>query len=83
MSKFILLSALSTDYFGMETYEELKESLEEFGCSYLISHQPNGEVRYYAVANTKEAIERMCEAVELPGVVLEYTAIYDFTEVES
>jgi len=83
MSKYILLSAMSPDQFGLSTFAEIEEALAEFGASTLISHQPNGESVVYAVANTKEALLRMCETVDLPGIVLEYTAIYDQCEVIS
>jgi hypothetical protein len=67
--------------FGMNTYNELIESLEEFGCGYLQSMDPLGNVVYFATANNKDIMTRMTETVEMPGIVIEYTAVYDQAEV--
>lgn len=81
MNKFILLSPFTLEQFLLETYEELSEAVAEFGCSVLISHFPNGDTCYFAVSATKDALIRMCETVDLPGIVLEYTAVYDQAEI--
>ncbi len=75
--KYILLTPLIPSMFGMNTYDEVKESLEEFACSTLMSVDPLGNTVLFAVANTKEIMINMTETVELPGIVLEYTAVYD------
>lgn len=77
MSKFLLLTPLIPSMFGMKTYNELTESLEEFGLSTLHSVDPLGNIVYFAVSNTKDAMTNMTEQVELPGIVIEYTAVYD------
>ena len=81
MSKYILLTPFVPEFFGIETYEELSEAVAEFGCGLLISHFPNGDTCYFAVSNTKNALTNMTAAVELPGIVLEYSAVYDQAEI--
>ena len=76
LNKFILLNPLNPEDFSC-TYEEMIEALEEFGVKTLLSHNTLGETTVYAVSATKETLVSMCEQVELPGVVLEYTAVYD------
>lgn len=83
MNKFILLNPLNKQDFIIETDEELIEAIQEFGCGVLMSHDTVGNTVYYATAPNKEAIIRMCETVELPGVVLEYNAVYDQAEIVS
>lgn len=81
MSKYILLTPLIPDFFGIQNHDELLEAVNEFGCNLLLSHFPNGDYCAFATATTKEALIRMCETVELPGIVLEYSAIYDQAEI--
>ena len=82
MFKYILLNALSPEDFGLDTTEEIVEALEEFGCKHLYSHSTTGQTTVYAVANDPDVLVRMCETVELPGTVLEYTAVFDqFMEI--
>ena len=83
MNKFILLNALNRQDFVIDTDEEMVESIKEFGCDVLMSHDVAGQTTYYAVAKTKEALINMCETVEMPGIVLEYTAVYDQAEIVS
>lgn len=77
MPKFILLTPLTPEYFAIENHEELLEAVNEFGCDLLLSNFPSGDYCAFATATTKQALISMCEQVELPGIVLEYTAIYD------
>lgn len=77
MSKFLLLTPLIPSMFGMETYPELVESLEEFGCKTLISHDPLGNTVMFAYAHNKDTLINMTTTVEMPGIVIEYTAVYD------
>ncbi len=77
MSRFLLLTPLIPSMFGMNTYNELIESLHEFGCGYLQSMDPLGNVVYFATASNKDIMTRMTETVEMPGIVIEYTAVYD------
>jgi hypothetical protein len=63
--------------FGINTFNELIESLHEFGCGYLQSMDPLGNVVYFATASNKDVMTRMTETVEMPGIVIEYTAVYD------
>ena len=76
MSKFLLLNPLDSDNFGC-TVEEMLESLEEFGLTYISSLDTKGQVKYYAVSTSKEAMESMCTNVQLDGSVIEFTAVYD------
>jgi len=75
--KYLLLTPLIPSMFGMNTYDEITESLEEFGCGTLQSVDPLGNVVYFATAKTTEAMTNMTEQVELPGIIIEYTAVYD------
>ena len=81
--KYILLTPLIPSMFGMETYEEITDSLEEFGCGTIISHDPLGNTVMFATANSKDAMTNMTGNVELPGVVLGYTEVYDQAEIVS
>ena len=81
--KYILLSPLTVDQFNLETNDELAEALAEFGCGCLLSHFPNGDSCYFATATTKDTLMRMCETVDLPGIVLEYSVVYDQAEIIS
>lgn len=81
--KYILLTPLIPAMFGMDTYDEITESLEEFGCGTIISHDPLGNTVMFATANSKDTMTNMTGSVELPGVVLEYTAVYDQAEIVS
>jgi hypothetical protein len=76
MTKFILLNALNPDDFSC-TYNEMIEALEEFGVQTLMSCDTLGNPVVYGVSNNKDTLISMCEQVELPGIVLEYTAVYD------
>lgn len=76
MTKFILLNPLNPDDFSC-TYDEMIEALEEFGVKTLLSHDTLGNTTVYAVSGSKDTLLNMCETVELPGIVLEYTAVYD------
>ncbi len=77
MTRFLLLTPLIPAMFGMNTFNELIESLHEFGCGYLQSMDPLGNVVYFATASNKDVMTRMTETVEMPGIVIEYTAVYD------
>lgn len=76
MHKYLLLNPLDNYNFGC-TVEEMLEALEEFGCKHISSLDTGGQVMYYATAGSKEALEQMCNTVELDGSIIEFTAIYD------
>lgn len=67
--------------FALDTYDELTEALEEFGCKTLVSLDPLGNTVLFAVANTQDIILGMTSSVEMPGIVVEYTAVYDQAQV--
>lgn len=73
---FLLLNPLDSDDFGCTT-EEMIEAVEEFGCKTISSLDTKGQVKYYAVAKTQDAIIAMCSTVGLDGSVIEYTAVFD------
>ena len=81
MAKYILLTPMKPEYFGLETHDELLESVDEFGCNLLLSHFPNGDYVAFATCNNKDVLVRMCETVDLPGIVLEYDKIFDQAEI--
>lgn len=82
--KYLLLNAIIPQDFSLATVEELKEALEEFGCSLLVSEglrdpgcmTPTQDY-YFITSNTKEAMEQMCNAVDMPGTMVEISAVYD------
>jgi len=76
MSKFLLLNPLYGDNFGC-TAQEIIESLEEFGLTYIFSNDTKGIPAVYATSTSKKLIERMCTEVELDGSIVEFTSIYD------
>lgn len=76
MNKFILLNPLNPDDFSC-TYDQMIEALAEFGVQTLTSTDTLGNTTVYAVSNNKQTLLNMTETVELPGIVLEYTAVYD------
>jgi hypothetical protein len=75
--KYILLSPLVPSMFGMTNYDQIKEALEEFGCSTLESRDSFNNKVLFATANNQDAITNMTSVVQLPGIVLEYTSVYD------
>lgn len=75
--KYILLNAMTPEDFGLDNPTDLIEAVEEFGCKVLKSHDTTGQTTYYAISDTPEAMINMTETVELPGIVLEYTAVFD------
>jgi hypothetical protein len=77
MTRFLLLTPLIPSMFGMNTYDEITEALEEFSCSTLTSIDPLGNTVMFAIANTQNTMTNMTAQVELPGIVIEYTAVYD------
>ena len=77
MTKYILLNALTLQDLFIPTHEEMIEAIEEFGCKALTSKDVAGNRTYFVTSTTPEALTRLCEAVELPGIVLEYTAVFD------
>ena len=81
MAKYILLTPLIPEFFGIESHDELLEAVNEFGCGLLLSHFPSGDYCAFAISDTKDALTNMTAAVELPGIVLEYTSIYDQAEI--
>lgn len=83
MAKYILLTPMQPEYFGLETHDELLEAVDEFGCNLLLSHFPNGDYVAFATCDNKDVIVRMCETVNLPGIVLEYDKVFDQAEIIS
>jgi len=81
MSKFLLLTPLIPSMFALDTYDELTEALEEFGCKTLMSLDPLGNTVLFVTANTQDIILGMTSSVEMPGIVVEYTAVYDQAQV--
>jgi hypothetical protein len=72
-----LLNPLTPEQFGMDSWEALYESLEEFSCNALMSADVEGRPVAFAYTNTKAALEQMCTIVDLDGTMVEYTATYD------
>jgi len=77
MTKYLLLNPLTPEQFGMDSWEALYESLEEFSCNALMSADVEGRPVAFAYTNTKAALEQMCTIVDLDGTMVEYTATYD------
>ena len=76
--KFILLNPLDCKSLVVNTPEEIIEALEEFGCKAVFSYSnTHDETFIYASADTKEAIEAMVDSVDLDGIIVEYTGVFD------
>ena len=74
---YLLLCPLSPELFNLETFDEIEEALDEFGCGMLLSKNTNDEVIAFAGATTQEALEQMCTAVNLPGIAVKITEVFD------
>ena len=76
--KFILLNPLDCKSLVVNTPAEIVEALAEFGCKAVFSYSnTHDETFIYASADTKEAIEAMVDAVDLDGIILEYSGVFD------
>jgi len=75
--KYILLTPVTPADFCLDTFEEVQESAQEFGCNIITSTKITGGIVAFFVANTKEALEGMCSQVDLDGTVLGYSETYD------
>ena len=77
MSKYLLLNPLTPAQFGMDSWDQLYDALQEFGCQALMSSNVDGYPVAFAYTSTKAALEQMCTIVDLDGTMVEYTATYD------
>lgn len=75
--KYLLLTPITPQDFCLDTYEEVREATQEFGCDILMSTKITGGPVAYIMANTKKALEGLCSQVDIEGTVLEYTSVYD------
>jgi hypothetical protein len=75
-ARYLLLNPLKARDFGCTT-EEVVESVHEFGCKVIMSPDTTGETLLYAVSDNRSVLENMVNEVELNGIIIEYTAIYD------
>ena len=75
-TRYLLLNPLKARHFHCTT-EEVIESLHEFGCKAILSPDTTGETLIYATADRKSVLENMVNEVELNGIIIEYTAIFD------
>ena len=77
--RYVLMNPLEPEHFGI-SFEEMVESLDEFGLEVLVSHSNpvNGPKKvYFAVAKTLNAMEQMVNSVGLDGVIVVANGIYD------
>ena len=75
--RYLLLNPLTPEDFGLHTFDEIDEALQEFGCGMILSMDTKGYIVAFAVSNTVEALQQMVTAVDLDGTMVEYTGIYD------
>jgi len=75
-ARYLLLNPLKARDFDCTT-EEVIESLHEFGCKAVLSPDTTGETLIYATSDRRSVLENMVNEVELNGIIIEYTAIYD------
>jgi hypothetical protein len=77
--KYLLLNPLTLKDFagGINTLNELREALNEFGCNFIIAPIQDGSTKLYITAPTKEALGNLCTSVNLDGIAVEYTWLYD------
>jgi len=74
--RYLLLNPLKARDFSCTT-EEVIEAVHEFGCKIIMSPDTTGETLLYAVASERKHLENMVNEVELNGIIVEYTAIYE------
>ena len=72
---YMLLNSLTPADFGCDE-PEMIEALAEFGCSVVSSQDILGNTTYFAVAHTLEALEQMCNTVDLPGNCVKYSEVF-------
>jgi len=77
MTKYLLLNPLTPAQFGMSSWDDLYDSLNEFGCQALMSADVEGRPIAFAYTSTKKALEQMCTIVDLDGTMVEYSSTYD------
>jgi len=75
--KYLLLTPITPEDFCLDTYEEVKEATQEFGCDILMSTKITGGSVAFIIANQKPALEGLCSQVDIDGTVLEYNSVYD------
>jgi len=75
--KYMLLTPVTPEDFCLDTFEEVQESAQEFGCNIMLSTKITGGTIAFFVAKTKEALESMCSQVDLDGTVIGYSETYD------
>jgi hypothetical protein len=68
---------MTPSMFGLDTYPELQECVEEFGCTVLESKDVLGNCVYFAVATNQDTLMNMTSETLLPGVVVRFDEIYD------
>jgi len=81
--QFILLNALIPQDFGY-SLAEMVEAAEEWGCKFMVSEglrdpgsKPLTQKYYYLTSNSLEALRQCVEAIDLTGVVVEVTGVWD------
>ena len=80
--KYILLNAVKPADFKLNTIEELQEAAAEFACGILTSTGTNNAAQFFFTAKDKRSLEIMCDTVDLPGVVVEVSAVFDNVIIE-
>lgn len=76
MKKYMLMLPLKGSMFGITTQQLIKH-LHSHKCGHEVVLMPDDTSVIYATAPSIEIISEMCTSNELPGLVIEYTGIYD------
>jgi len=77
MTTYLLLNPMTPDMFGLTEYKDVEDALDEFACGYLYSKDILGNDIMFATAKSLKTMTNMVTTVEIPGIVIEYTAVYD------
>jgi hypothetical protein len=75
--KYLLLTPLTLDQLQVDNWDDMYEALEEFGCKYLESEDALGNKVVFATATSKETLVNMTQIVDLPGIAVEFTNVFD------
>jgi len=74
--KYLLLSPVDMSFFASS--EELSEALEEFGLQYITSAGNT-----YITCKSLDALTQAAFNLDLPGNIVEYSAVYESSEDET
>jgi len=76
MKKYMLLTPLKGSMFGVTT-QQLIRTLKENSCGHEVVLMHDDTSVVYATASSPEILGEFCSLNDVPGLVIEYTGVYD------